>query len=43
MLESGGLEEAKRVLEVTSDFEHGAGQSIGYKEFAPYFSGECTL
>ena len=40
MLESGLLDEAQKFH---SRENKGAGQAIGHKEFAPYFSGECSL
>lgn len=43
MMEQGLLEEVKGLLEkgYTSDLV--SMQGIGYKEFVPYFNGECTL
>lgn len=41
MMERGLPEEAKRVLGLKN--APTARQAIGYKEFAPYFSGECSL
>lgn len=41
MLESGLLEEAKRIL--SSDPDATVTQAIGYKEFAPYFDGAISL
>ena len=40
MLERGLLDEARRFYRLPG---RGAGQAIGHKEFAPYFSGECDL
>ena len=40
MVEQGGLEEAKQLAKTP---EVQAAQGIGYKEFFPYFSGECSL
>lgn len=41
MMERGLPEEAKRILALKD--APTARQAIGYKEFAPYFSGECEL
>lgn len=41
MMEQGLLEEAYRVLQ--QEPEATVLQAIGYKEFLPYFSGDCTL
>ena len=41
MLESGLLEEARKVLE--SDLSYTSVKAIGYKELIPYFKGEKTL
>ncbi len=41
MLRNGLLEEAQRVLQTNP--EATVTQAIGYKEFRPYFEGECTL
>lgn len=41
MMDCGLPEEAKRVLGLPEGCT--ARQAIGYKEFAPYFRGECTL
>lgn len=42
MIESGLVEEAKRILS-TPGLSKTARQAIGYKEFEPYFRGECSL
>lgn len=41
MMDAGLLNEAKQVLSLEN--APTALQAIGYKEFIPYFSGECTL
>ena len=41
MMETGLLQEAKSVY--TMERSATAAQAIGYKEFFPYFRGECTL
>ena len=41
MMEAGLLKEAKRVLALGEAAT--AAQAIGYKEFGPYFDGECSL
>ncbi|NLC46624.1 MAG: tRNA (adenosine(37)-N6)-dimethylallyltransferase MiaA [Firmicutes bacterium] len=43
MMEQGLLAEAKMLYELKLDDSHTAMQAIGYKEFFPYFRGECTL
>lgn len=42
MIESGLVEEAKRILSIKG-LSKTAYQAIGYKEFEPYFRGECSL
>lgn len=41
MMEAGLLKEAKRLLSLGDAAT--AAQAIGYKEFRPYFDGECSL
>jgi tRNA dimethylallyltransferase len=41
MMEAGLLQEAESVY--TMEYPATAAQAIGYKEFFPYFRGECTL
>lgn len=41
MLENGLLDEAKRVLKTNPQAT--VTQAIGYKEFQPYFDGDCSL
>ena len=43
MMEQGLLEEVKGLLEKGYTPELVSMQGIGYKEFIPYFNGECTL
>ncbi len=43
MMEQGLLEEVKGLLEKGYSPELVSMQGIGYKEFVPYFNGECTL
>ena len=43
MLESGILDEVEAVMKRGLTKEHLSMQAIGYKEFFPYFQGECTL
>ncbi len=43
MLEQGLLEEVKRLLDRGYAPDLISMQGIGYKEFIPYFNGECTL
>ena len=43
MMEQGLLEEVKGLLEKGYTPELVSMQGIGYKEFSPYFNGECTL
>lgn len=43
MLEQGLLEEVKGLLDRGYTPDLVSMQGIGYKEFVPYFSGECTL
>ncbi|MGN1347205.1 MAG: tRNA (adenosine(37)-N6)-dimethylallyltransferase MiaA [Eubacteriales bacterium] len=42
MMEEGLEEEARRILSLPN-LSKTAYQAIGYKEFTPYFRGECTL
>ena len=43
MMEQGLLEEVKGLLEKGYSPDLVSMQGIGYKEFVPYFNGECTL
>lgn len=45
MLEKGGLDEIERILSLEPErgFTKGVLQSIGYKEFEPYFKGKGSL
>lgn len=43
MIESGLLNEAKRLIGEGLMYTPTAGAAIGYKEFIPYFGGEATL
>lgn len=43
MVEEGLLQEAKMLYELNLNSQHTAMQAIGYKEFFPFFRGECSL
>ncbi len=43
MVKSGLLDETRRLIENGLKSSKTAGQAIGYKEFYPYFEGECSL
>lgn len=43
MLNEGIIDEARRVYDMNLDTDNTCMQAIGYKEFFPYFKGNCTL
>ncbi len=43
MLAEGLLDEARMLFQLSIDANHTARQAIGYKEFFPYFRGDCSL
>lgn len=43
MMEMGIIDEARRLFELDPRGEHTAAKAIGYREFYPYFRGECSL
>ncbi|SDW04853.1 tRNA dimethylallyltransferase [Lachnospiraceae bacterium KHCPX20] len=43
MMEQGIVEEAEKLFSIDPEEKHTAAKAIGYREFYPYFRGECTL